>query len=109
MIRRGATPIAFAVTLSVAAGLTIAQEHAGRWASHDPLPAAQASNRAVRGKVAEGDGPRQANGDSCKASANAGATGSQPAARVGSRALTGNDAEDLNEPPVRLLPDRAPE
>jgi hypothetical protein len=98
MSRRYRTiPIAAAMVLTVAAGLSIAEEHARRHATDATAPAAPSAGhlRAVHLENARSGAPDAA---SRPPITNAGA---HPSIGVGSRALTGDDAAERGADPER--------
>ncbi|MFZ1105519.1 MAG: hypothetical protein WAN86_22125 [Hyphomicrobiaceae bacterium] len=101
MARPGLMPIATAVALTVAAGLSIAAEHAGS------SPAAALALSAPQG-TGDAGGDRKAADDAAESQAK-GTAAAAPPPGVGSRALTGSEEEGSRISPARTPADRASE
>jgi hypothetical protein len=89
MRRRGIVPLAFAVLLTVAAGLSLAEEHA--WVPAAPEGAATPSD------LSKGAGPATGIRNHARAHSHAtahGHAGVPPKPGVGSRALTGHQVQE---------------
>jgi hypothetical protein len=122
-------PVVFAVALSVAAGLSLAEEHVGPWVAATERPAAHVTNPlgSDQTKALDESTARTVQNEGAAAkergidAAGTGDSGRTKASGVGSRALTGNETPDASGqpemapgadhegPPVRLPAADTPE